>query len=434
MNIIFTMCFTGSSLYLLYLLAVHFFKNSLSIRWRYHALRLSLLAFITPLGFIKFFLSKTLIDTEFQLRGNAPVMTLTSHGIYANHAFEIAFFIVFLWIIIAVFFFWKQRTRYFHFKKTLLQSITEVTNPVLLDYLAIHKRELGIRSKIRLYHTQDTAAFTTGVIHPIIVLPETFLLEQEKLIIKHELIHIKQNDTFFLLLRHLVSCLYWFNPLAGFLDHELGKVTELSCDKSVISNICDKEKKEYILALIDIASFDVQFQGSFASSFNSSKKYMKERIDLIMNYSSKKMPKKLLVLLTLCMILCSSFTASAYQTPSEFYMDWHFKQNPLSNFDSYDSVIAFQSGGFATETVTTPILYDSQFSDINGNIYQIDNSNRTPYGICKHNFVDGEYSKHTKNKTGGCLTKYYSAQRCEKCGTLKVGKLIRELSYTTCPH
>jgi hypothetical protein len=125
-----------------------------------------------------------------------------------------------------------------------------------------------------------------------------------------------------------------------------------------------KERKAYALLIIDMAAYDVQYRRTYASSFSNSTTSLKERMDIIMTPpKTKKFSRKLSVILTSCMVLCSSFTSFAYQPSTELDMLGTFSTNPLSNINSSDTVV-FQSGDFQPENQYGPILYNNQFTDI----------------------------------------------------------------------
>ena len=107
--------------------------------------------------------------------------------------------------------------------------------------------------------------------------------------------------------------------------------------------------------------------------------------------------------------------------------------NPLLNIRSSDTIV-FQSGDFKLTNSSSPILYDYQFTDTDGNIYKIDTSDRSEYAACNHDYVEGTISKHSKKSNGGCITKYYDAQRCSKCGKIILGSLIDTETHEVCPH
>lgn len=102
------------------------------------------------------------------------------------------------------------------------------------------------------------------------------------------------------------------------------------------------------------------------------------------------------------------------------------------NLGDDDIIIYFSEAGNGMRVVDD-ILYDLQFKDENGNIYNLEEP--VAHEQCKtHQFVMGEVSKHKKNSNGGCTVKIYEAKRCKVCGYAETGALISENNYNPCPH
>lgn len=58
----------------------------------------------------------------------------------------------------------------------------------------------------------------------------------------------------------------------------------------------------------------------------------------------------------------------------------------------------------------------------------------SPKVLCNHIMVDGYYNVHKSNSTGGCTVTVYDAQKCSRCGYLKLGSVYATTTYTVCPH
>lgn len=206
---------------------------------------------------------------------------------YANIVLRTNAIIVFVWLSITSGIFIWQQLKYIRLKKKIMVSMTEITDSTLLNYLNICRKNIGIKRKVKVFQSEFLSPFTTGVCVPVIVMPAYLPFEKQKLIIKHELIHIKRYDFLIQFLRRLVTCFYWFNPLVYILDVQLEKIVEISCDRSVILDMGQKEKKDYAMLIIDMASYDIQYRSVFISSFSRNVRYLKERMNLIMRPEKK---------------------------------------------------------------------------------------------------------------------------------------------------
>lgn len=93
-------------------------------------------------------------------------------------------------------------------------------------------------------------AYTTGIWSPVIVLPEGYSDEALRLILLHELVHIKKGDVFFQFLSLICQKLYWFNIFVYFMKMAADKSMEFSCDE-IISEEMDLSYEGSICKIAD---------------------------------------------------------------------------------------------------------------------------------------------------------------------------------------
>lgn len=89
---------------------------------------------------------------------------------------------------------------------------------------------------IRMVHTRLPKApfsFMNTIYWRDTLSPET---ESGKIILQHELTHIKQKHTIDKLVSQLLSCIFWMNPIYWFIQKELGMVHEFIADEEAIVN------------------------------------------------------------------------------------------------------------------------------------------------------------------------------------------------------
>jgi TonB family protein len=120
----------------------------------------------------------------------------------------------------------------------------------LAQYLA---RQLNIRRSIRLVTSAHaTQPFTWGVFHPVVVLPlRVWTPEQLRLVLAHELSHIRRHDWLLQMTSRLTLLVYWFHPLAWVAAFQLRKESERACDDSVLRLGADPAS--YAQQLLDFA-------------------------------------------------------------------------------------------------------------------------------------------------------------------------------------
>ena len=70
-------------------------------------------------------------------------------------------------------------------------------------------------------------------------------------VLAHERAHIQRYDWLTHLASHINICIFWFHPLAWWIDRELARLAEEACDDVAVSETKDKE--EYAATLVDIA-------------------------------------------------------------------------------------------------------------------------------------------------------------------------------------
>jgi hypothetical protein len=95
---------------------------------------------------------------------------------------------------------------------------------------------------------------TAGISSPRIILPLTWRnWPADKLcaVLAHEFAHVHRRDPLIGLLAHLNRCVFWFHPLAWWLERKLATTSELACDDAAVRVI--GESRRYAEVLLDMA-------------------------------------------------------------------------------------------------------------------------------------------------------------------------------------
>lgn len=323
-------------------------------------------------------------------------------------------------------------------------TIRRRDTPISDPRLQAQVRAVGIHRKIVFYVRDDygpndvhTPA-TIGFIRPIIVIPAEFLEKicsgEKKDLLRHELMHIKNNDFIWKIFAALAICVHWYNPYSYRLAHEIEIMCEIYADTMVTKDYANEEAHEYYNYIVDILELTMREQNtSMMLGFalipkNADSKTVFERRIVEMDYRNQPKKKILAVVSAVAICLCAMPTAFAYSDP--LAMD----------VDSVDSFVDSNMGDFTFED-DTPILtsqssglpYDSFFTDESGNVYDA-SSSKPEKGVCSHLYGNGTYSAHTPNGSGGCKVVEYYAQRCKLCGHIIVGEEKATHTYKVCPH
>ena len=86
--------------------------------------------------------------------------------------------------------------------------------------------------------TDARAPFVCGVINALVVMPSTVASwdpERRRVVLLHELAHVKRRDCLTHLLGQLACAIYWFHPLSWFAFHRLRVERERACDDFVLA-------------------------------------------------------------------------------------------------------------------------------------------------------------------------------------------------------
>lgn len=101
-----------------------------------------------------------------------------------------------------------------------------------------------------LVSPQLRASYTSGLLHPVIYLPDLELSDDEwRMIFRHEITHIHSRDNLKKLFFLLVETVFWWNPLAHFSGDEVSTLLELRCDAKVTAEMDERECCEYAALL-----------------------------------------------------------------------------------------------------------------------------------------------------------------------------------------
>ena len=109
---------------------------------------------------------------------------------------------------------------------------------------------LGPRAPVLTESGALTVPITVGWMRPCIVLPDSWREWDEAkttAVLAHELSHVRRGDYGTLLLASLYRCLFWFNPLAWWLDRHLRELAEQASDDSALRATVDRTQYADVL-------------------------------------------------------------------------------------------------------------------------------------------------------------------------------------------
>jgi len=440
----------GSLVFIIYLLMKPIALRYFRAKWQYTFLKIVMLFYILPYQCFKFlyldFIYAVLGRGGYSnptLTGYIPVelekmVILGGDGLPYFRNRILFLLLVSAWLFLVCFIVIKQVIRYFRCRRKLLM-ISENAAEQAKDIMEKCWQDisLGNKKQIKLLKNKNISSpFTIGIFPPCIIIPDMAMdNRRQKMLLTHELIHIKNHDILFKFLSFFLLLLHWFNPLVYFLFFELCNVSERVCDEKVTVRMKEKEKADYGMMVIEMAQKPSDVSILFADSFSRSKTTMKGRIE-----GMKKTPvaseymKIAAAIIAVIILLVSPISVWAYEP---MVISERFMEEDISNAD-----MAYFILGDETEDPIMDDLYNAMyfeygneiFVDSDGNIYDISHQeNPAPRAICFHSMASGQYYSHSPNGTG-CTITIYNAEICTKCTYIKLKDMVSQTTYAKCTH
>ncbi|QEG39284.1 M56 family metallopeptidase [Roseimaritima ulvae] len=132
-------------------------------------------------------------------------------------------------------------------------STQQILRQLLRD---LPKRRFSFRRRVRVVVVDSLIGpAVVGILRPRILLPR--VLESEctagelRILLGHELTHIRRGDLWWALLQTIACCLWWFHPLVHWVSRWFDRVTELSCDEETVASLhC--QPAEYARSLLSV--------------------------------------------------------------------------------------------------------------------------------------------------------------------------------------
>ncbi|WNC68781.1 M56 family metallopeptidase [Thalassotalea nanhaiensis] len=155
-----------------------------------------------------------------------------------------------------------------------------------------------------------------GLLFPKLILPKNYLqmysAKQLAMVIEHEVVHFKRQDTRCNFIALILLSLFWFNPLMWLGYKSFRRLQEISCDESVLTDKNTDEKIQYSKAmLLSIENTNNQL---YAYTHYTEKQTMLKRL----NFIKQKQQNKPFVKVTMLALIASllSSMAIAENTPA----------------------------------------------------------------------------------------------------------------------
>lgn len=440
MNILLTLSFKGSCMAAGYYVLCLLLEDAFSHRMRYFWLKLSLVGYLLPLywlrkeyaGILRNKLGVQPIAIKAYMNYNHDKVLLR-HGdriVGMSWGLQKELWFVLSWVGIAFALFVFQLVRSHRVYRRISQNSGASHGGQA--YAQPPQAEKGRRPgrRTRLYLVDGNYCCSDGLFSPFIIMKRDAEAAERNYILEHELTHIRRWDSLFKAGMYLAVCIHWFNPLIHLLKRQMERECELSCDDRVVGDYSTQERAAYAGILVK-NSLAGEKGVPLALHLEKSKILLEERIINIMDKKEKNLGKSVLCAALMAVILFgSSFTVLAYD---HVVVD-NFTTTLPQEGDAYgDDYFILDGMENPFKADIPPIVYDEQFVDEDGNIYNLAGEPQV-YADCTHNYVSGQKVKHEVNRQGGCTVTVYKAQRCTLCGNVVLGDIISTTNYPVCPH
>lgn len=246
-----------------------------------------------------------------------------------NPSFPVLKLIWFLWILGIII---LMITHFIHgilFQQRLKRAKPIGDSKVLAIYNSL-RMQLGIQRSISLFEMEGigTAAII-GVFKPNIMISPELLqnFDEDHLhsVLLHELTHYRKHHLIFNVMGLTVCALHWFNPFIWLGYRELRRAIELACDEASILTFSITTPETYARHLVNLmVSFPCapQRRLGFLGLFNNLKsRFISQRINMIQNHSTSKLPVSLVLLFGLTALCIASTTYSSIQMKDSSVID-----------------------------------------------------------------------------------------------------------------
>jgi beta-lactamase regulating signal transducer with metallopeptidase domain len=175
--------------------------------------------------------------------------------------------------------------------KRLVADIEPVDDPRWLQLLAATKHAYGVRRPVALLQSEDPAMVVTwGLLRPRVLVPRDarhWSDERLRVVLAHELAHVRRNDWSIQCAASVLQSLYWFHPLVWIAARMLRREAEHACDDVVLeTGVSGHEYAGHLLAVARAASL----RAEPAAAAIARPSTLEERIRAMLNLGLNRQP------------------------------------------------------------------------------------------------------------------------------------------------
>ena len=157
----------------------------------------------------------------------------------------------------------------------------------------------------------------TGLVRPVLYLPEGMPLGRLELALRHEAAHLSRGDLWAKALARQCCRLHWFDPLCAFHAARWSRACEYACDEKAAAGLDEADRRAYGLLLLDAAQSCPLPAG--AAGLGGSKKELQARLTALLHPAApgRRLTAGAAAALAaaLCLTACAAAGLSASDTP-----------------------------------------------------------------------------------------------------------------------
>lgn len=264
--------------------------------------------------------------------------------------FTIASLLLTIWLIGTLAFLLTDLIKQVHFIR-VSRDFLPVDRPDLVELAGEYGRHFGL-----LVSPSISRPYVSGLFRPVIYLPDVELPEaQWRIILRHEVQHIRSHDEWKKLFFLVIQALFWWNPLAHISRAEIDTLIELQCDARVTADMSSEEVDVYLETLLSLKRLlNERSIPVGASAFVWNQKQIEARFEALQNagFARKRRPSIIAYLLLLSLFVLSYFIIiqpAGYASEADLLADTEHPENihmaeTMSSPD--DLYILFQDGHY----------------------------------------------------------------------------------------
>lgn len=158
----------------------------------------------------------------------------------------------------------------------------------------------------------------TGLICPVLYLPENMDQQALELALRHELAHLNSGDLWRKAAMRLACRVHWFNPVCHWQSARLERICELACDEEAVRGMSREQRKAYGRVLLATAAGPLP---AGAAGMSAGPENLKARLQALFEQHCANRRQRLAagagVLAAVCLTACAAAGVSSSAPAAE---------------------------------------------------------------------------------------------------------------------